>query len=65
MGRFLEKNIEVGAYWWISLLQAPSDFTQAFDQALKNTVVAIPNRPAKEAGDDVVRDFKFGRDSCG
>ena len=37
------------------LLQAPFDFSQAFDQALKNTVVALPNRPAREAGDDVVR----------
>ena len=37
------------------LLQAPFDFSQAFDQALKNTIVALPNRPAREAGDDVVR----------
>ncbi|MCJ1260962.1 MCM DNA helicase complex subunit [Lobaria immixta] len=36
------------------LLQSPFDYSQAFDQALKNTVVAIPNRPAKEAGEDVM-----------
>lgn len=39
------------------LLNVPFDFSQAFDQALKNTVVALPNRPAKEASDDVVREF--------
>ena len=38
------------------LLQAPFDFSQAFDQALKNIVVAIPNRPAKESSDDAVGD---------
>ena len=36
------------------LIQAPFDFSQAFDQALKNTVVALPNRPVREASDDVV-----------
>lgn len=36
------------------LLQAPFDFSQAFDQALKNTIIALPNRPAREASDDVV-----------
>ena len=36
------------------LLQAPFDFSQAFDQALKNTIVALPNRPAREAGEEVV-----------
>ena len=36
------------------LLQAPFDFSQAFDQALKNTIVALPNRPAREASEDVV-----------
>ena len=36
------------------LLQTPFDFSQAFDQALKNTIVALPNRPAREASDDVV-----------
>ncbi len=36
------------------LLQAPFDFSQAFDQALKNIVIAIPNRPARESSDDVV-----------
>lgn len=36
------------------LLQAPFDFSRAFDQALKNTIVALPNRPAREASDDVV-----------
>lgn len=37
------------------LLQAPFDYSQAFDLALKHTVVAIPNRPAREAAEDVVR----------
>jgi hypothetical protein len=37
-----------------SLLAAPFDFSQAFDQALKRIVVALPNRPAKEADDDAV-----------
>ena len=37
------------------LLQTPFDYSQAFDQALKNTIAAIPNRPAKEASADVVR----------
>lgn len=36
------------------LLQAPFDYSQAFDQALKNTIVALPHRPAREAADDVV-----------
>ena len=36
------------------LLQAPFDYSQAFDQALKNTIVALPNRPARESSDDVV-----------
>ena len=37
------------------LLQAPFDYSQAFDQALKNTIVALPNRPARESSEDVVR----------
>ena len=36
------------------LLQAPFDYSQAFDQALKNIIVALPNRPARESSDDVV-----------
>ena len=36
------------------LLQAPFDFSQAFDKALKNIVVAIPNRPARESSDEAV-----------
>ncbi|KAI9816225.1 MAG: MCM DNA helicase complex subunit [Pycnora praestabilis] len=36
------------------LLQSPFDFAQAFDQALKNIVVALPNRPAKELAPETV-----------
>ncbi|KZF23399.1 DNA replication licensing factor mcm3 [Xylona heveae TC161] len=36
------------------LLNSPFDFTGAFDQALRNIVTTIPNRPAKETADDVV-----------
>ena len=38
-----------------SLLQTPFDFSQAFDAALKNLVIALPNRPAKESSNDAVR----------
>ena len=43
----------------LGLLQAPFDFSRAFDQALKNTIVALPNRPAREASDDVVSRFIY------
>ncbi|KAK4697282.1 DNA replication licensing factor MCM3, partial [Lecanoromycetidae sp. Uapishka_2] len=33
--------------------RAPFDFSQAFDQALKNFVVALPNRPTRESSEDV------------
>lgn len=36
------------------LLQSPFDFSQAFDQALKNVIVALPNRPAIESAQDAV-----------
>ncbi|KAK0507524.1 hypothetical protein JMJ35_010047 [Cladonia borealis] len=36
------------------LLSQPFDFSQAFDQALKNIIVAIPNRPARESSDDAM-----------
>ncbi|KAH0534029.1 hypothetical protein FGG08_007364 [Glutinoglossum americanum] len=36
------------------LLQLPFDYVSAFDQALKNIVTAIPNRPARETADDTV-----------
>ncbi|MCJ1245713.1 MCM DNA helicase complex subunit [Trapelia coarctata] len=36
------------------LLEAPFDFSQAFNEALKRLVVAIPNRPAKESSDDAI-----------
>ncbi|SLM39089.1 dna replication licensing factor mcm3 [Lasallia pustulata] len=36
------------------LLQTPFDFSQAFDQALKNIIVALPNRPATESSDDAM-----------
>ena len=38
----------------LRLLQTPFDFSQAFDRALKDIVVALPNRPAKEAHEDAV-----------
>ena len=38
----------------VRLLQTPFDFSQAFDQALKNFIVALPNRPTKESSDEVV-----------
>ena len=38
----------------IRLLQSPFDFSQAFDQALKNIVAALPNRPAIESSEDAV-----------
>lgn len=37
-----------------SLLQTPFDFSQAFDAALKNIVIALPNRPTKESSEDAV-----------
>lgn len=48
------------------LLQSPFDFSQAFDQALKQIVVAIPNRPSKESSEDAVRkkDSKHDSESC-
>ncbi|KAL8688263.1 MAG: hypothetical protein Q9218_005783 [Villophora microphyllina] len=36
------------------LLRTPFDFTQAFDQALKNVVIAIPNRPSIESAEDAM-----------
>ncbi|MCJ1365799.1 MCM DNA helicase complex subunit [Acarospora aff. strigata] len=36
------------------LLQSPFDHVQAFDQALKNIITTLPNRPAKETSDDAV-----------
>ena len=47
------------------LLQAPFDFSQAFDQALKNTIVALPNRPARESSEDVVsRPYSICLEPC-
>ena len=37
------------------MLQQPFDYVSAFDQALKNIVAAIPDRPARETADDTVR----------
>ena len=45
---------DLGLFFY-RLLQAPFDFSQAFDQALKKIVVALPNRPSKESSDDTVR----------
>ncbi|KAI9760305.1 MAG: MCM DNA helicase complex subunit [Candelina submexicana] len=36
------------------LLQTPFDFAQAFDEALKRVIAALPNRSAKETADDVM-----------
>ncbi|KAL8638096.1 MAG: hypothetical protein Q9228_004713 [Teloschistes exilis] len=36
------------------LLRTPFDFSQAFDQALKNVVIAIPNRPSIESADNAM-----------
>lgn len=38
----------------IRLLNIPMDYSLAFNQALKNIVVALPNRPPHETADDVV-----------
>lgn len=35
-------------------MNVPFDFSQAFDQALKNIIVALPNRPSIESSDDTV-----------
>lgn len=37
-----------------SLLNTPFDYSLAFDRALKNIVIALPNRPPHETADDVV-----------
>jgi len=37
------------------LLNIPMDYSLAFNQALKNVVVALPQRPPHETADDVVR----------
>ena len=37
------------------LLQQPFDYAAAFDQALKNMVENIANRPAREQSEDAVR----------
>ena len=36
------------------LLESPFDYSMAFDQALKNVVAALPNRPAIESSDEAV-----------
>ncbi|KAF2089733.1 DNA replication licensing factor mcm3 [Saccharata proteae CBS 121410] len=36
------------------LLNTPFDWSQAFDRALKDVVKTLPNRPAREAGEDVM-----------
>ncbi|KAI4170155.1 MAG: hypothetical protein LQ343_005161 [Gyalolechia ehrenbergii] len=36
------------------LLNTPFDFSQVFDQALKNVVGALPNRPSKESSPDAM-----------
>jgi len=37
-----------------SLLYHPFDYSAAFDQALKNVIKTLPNRPPKETSDDAV-----------
>ncbi|KAL9595489.1 MAG: hypothetical protein Q9219_006418 [cf. Caloplaca sp. 3 TL-2023] len=50
------------------LLKTPFEFSQAFDQALKNVVVALPNRPQKESSPDTMYYCafigSFGEFSC-
>ena len=46
--------IDSCSLWVRRLLSQPFDFSQAFDQALKNIIVALPNRPARESSDDAV-----------
>ena len=50
------------------LLQAPFDFSTAFNRALKEVIVALPNRPSQEAADDVMYYVaytgSFGEFSC-
>jgi DNA replicative helicase MCM subunit Mcm2 (Cdc46/Mcm family) len=43
------------------LLSQPFDYSAAFNQALKNIVKALSNRPAHESGEDVVR---WARPQC-
>lgn len=50
------------------LLNQPFDWTFAFDNALKNIVATLPNRPSKESAEDVVYYCafvgSFGEFSC-
>ncbi|OCK84202.1 DNA replication licensing factor MCM3 [Lepidopterella palustris CBS 459.81] len=50
------------------LLNQPMDFEAAFDQALKNIVKTLPNRPARESEDNVMYYCayigSFGEHSC-
>ncbi|KAF4533786.1 DNA replication licensing factor [Lasiodiplodia theobromae] len=50
------------------LLNQPFDWTFAFDNALKNIVATLPNRPSKESADDVIYYCayfgSFGEFSC-
>ena len=43
------------------LLNSPFDFSQAFDQALRNCVVSIPNRPKTDNSEDAVSFVKAGK----
>ena len=38
-----------------SLLMSPFEYTEAFNKALKNVIKTLPNRPARETAEDVVR----------
>ena len=55
MGMRYRSNPPSGADCIRRLLQSPFDYAQAFDQALKNIVAALPNRPSIESAEDVVR----------
>ncbi|KAI9683385.1 MAG: MCM DNA helicase complex subunit [Trizodia sp. TS-e1964] len=50
------------------LVDQPFDYAQAFDQAIKNIITALPNRPAHETADDVMYycayTGSFGEFSC-
>lgn len=49
--------------WVKSLLNLPFDYSEAFDRALKEVVATLPNRPAKETGEDVVGLFSRANSS--
>ena len=51
-----------------SLLQTPFDYSQAFDRALRNVIVSLPNRPSAESSEKVMYYCgyvgSFGENAC-